>query len=436
MSKFRDAAVAFGLVLSSGAAGAGPLDLGRPAAPAEIAAWDIDIRPDGVGLPEGRGDVETGEEIYAEKCAVCHGDFGEGVDRWPALAGGWDTLASDDPVKTVGSYWPYLSTVWDYVHRAMPFGDAQSLSADEVYAITAYVLYSNDLVEDDFELSRENFSEIRLPNEANFFMDDREESPLFGPREVCMSDCKADVKITARARIIDVTPEETNAAPTQPETQPDAPETSETTPAAVPTLDAALAAKGEKVFKKCKACHQVGDKAKNRNGPVLNGIYGAPVGAVEGFKYSKAFAALNAEGAVWDAAALHGFLEKPRKWAKGTKMSFAGLRKEADRAAVIEYLKSVSAAGSADPDVDPAILAIAGDREYGEYLASECMTCHRADGTDEGIPSIAGWPKEDFVIAMQAYKTGARPHPVMRMMAGRLSDEEIASLAVYFETLD
>ena len=117
------------------------LGLGRAATNNEIKAWDIDIRPDGKGLPVGSGSVIIGEELYTDNCASCHGDFGEGIDRWPELAGGFDTLDSEDPVKTVGSYWPYLSTVWDYVHRAMPFGNAQSLNNDEVYAITAYIYY-------------------------------------------------------------------------------------------------------------------------------------------------------------------------------------------------------------------------------------------------------------------------------------------------------
>ncbi|MEO1294163.1 MAG: c-type cytochrome, partial [Pseudomonadota bacterium] len=107
------------------------------------------------------------------------------------------------------------------------------------------------------------------------------------------------------------------------------------------SFDAALAAEGEKVFKKCKSCHQVGDGAKNRSGPVLTDIVGAPVAAVENFKYSGALLAKAEEGVVWDDAALDAFLAKPRDWAKGTKMTFAGLRKEEDRQAVIEYLKSV-----------------------------------------------------------------------------------------------
>jgi mono/diheme cytochrome c family protein len=183
--------------------------LGREATADEVKAWDIDIRPDGKGLPEGKGTVAQGEEVYAEKCASCHGDFGEGVDRWPVLAGGQGTLAADRPVKTIGSYWPYLSTVWDYIHRAMPFGEAQSLEPDEVYAITAYLLNMNDIVDSDFELSKENFTSIKLPNEDELHRG-------FAPghasacqwQEPCMENCKeGEVKITGRARILDVTPD-------------------------------------------------------------------------------------------------------------------------------------------------------------------------------------------------------------------------------------
>ncbi|GMG81998.1 cytochrome c [Paralimibaculum aggregatum] len=196
------------LALAAAPAAAGPLGLGRAATPAEVAAWDIDVRPDGTGLPEGAGDVLTGEEVFAEKCAYCHGDFGEGVDRWPVLAGGQGTLTDERPVKTIGSYWPYLSTVFDYINRAMPFGEAQSLSPDEVYAITAYLLYMNDVVDDDgFVLSHENFSEVRLPNEDNFRADPRPDTPLAKAAPPCMTGCKDSVEITARAVILDVTPD-------------------------------------------------------------------------------------------------------------------------------------------------------------------------------------------------------------------------------------
>ena len=189
---------------------AGSFNLGREATPDEVAAWDIDVRPDGTGLPEGKGTVAEGEEVFAEQCASCHGDFGEGVDRWPVLAGGQGTLKSDRPVKTIGSYWPYLSTVWDYINRAMPFGHAQSLEPDQVYAITAYLLNMNDLVDADFELSKENFTSVRLPNEANFIDDPRPDTPVMAAgKEPCMENCKeGEVKITSRAAVLDVTPEE------------------------------------------------------------------------------------------------------------------------------------------------------------------------------------------------------------------------------------
>jgi cytochrome c len=188
---------------------AGKLNLGREALPEEIAAWDIDVRPEGTGLPEGRGTVARGTEIFDERCASCHGEFGEGAGRWPELAGGRGTLKSEDPVKTIGSYWPYLSSAFDYVHRAMPFGDAQSLAPDDTYALVAYLLYLNDIVTDEsFELSKENFTSIKLPNEVNFFDDPRPDAKNIRDGEPCMTDCKATVEITRRARVLDVTPDE------------------------------------------------------------------------------------------------------------------------------------------------------------------------------------------------------------------------------------
>jgi cytochrome c len=186
------------------------LGLGRLATPEEIHAWDIDVRPDGLGLPKGSGTVMQGEKIYDANCAACHGDFGEAVGRWPVLAGGQDTLRDDRPVKTIGSYWPYLSTVYDYIRRAMPFGNARSLSDDDVYALTAYVLYLNDIVTDEnFELSDANFATIHLPNEANFIDDDRAQEPEYAERgDPCMTDCRPGAaKITMHAAVLDVTPE-------------------------------------------------------------------------------------------------------------------------------------------------------------------------------------------------------------------------------------
>ena len=191
-------------------AAAAKLAIGRLATPEEIAGWDIDIRPDGHGLPPGKGTVKEGEPLYVERCASCHGEFGESAGRWPILSGGNGSLAHDDPVKSVGSYWPYASTLIDYIRRSMPFGASQTLTNDELYAITAYVLFLNDIVEsEDFELSDRNFGTIKLPNEGNFFDDDREIAERsFWRKNPCMSDCMpAESKITGRARAIDVTPE-------------------------------------------------------------------------------------------------------------------------------------------------------------------------------------------------------------------------------------
>jgi len=183
-----------------------PFGLGTLATAEEVAGWDIDVRPDGVGAPVGSGDAVTGEEVFAERCASCHGDFGEGVDNWPVLAGGRGTLSSHDPVKTVGSYWPYVSTAYDYIYRAMPFGEAQSLTYDETYSVVAYILYMNDVIADDFVLSNENIGTVKMPNRDGFLLPDpRPDGQLAGAP--CMRNCNVSTKIIGRARIIDVTPE-------------------------------------------------------------------------------------------------------------------------------------------------------------------------------------------------------------------------------------
>jgi len=175
---------------------------GRTATQEEIAGWDIDIRPDGQGLPAGSGSVADGEGLYEAKCASCHGLFGEGEGRWPVLAGGEGTLSHERPEKTVGSYWPYASTLWDYTRRAMPFTAPQSLTADETYAITAYVLYLNEIVDEEFVLSKENFSTVKMPNEPNFFEDDRPDVK----NTACMKDCKDPASIKVVSTIAGVTP--------------------------------------------------------------------------------------------------------------------------------------------------------------------------------------------------------------------------------------
>jgi cytochrome c len=187
----------------------GHYGIGEPASARQIAGWDIDVRPDGEGAPPGKGSVKDGEEIYMTKCAACHGEFGESAGRWPQLAQGKGTLASADPIKTVGSYYPYLSSVFDYIRRAMPFGDAQSLTNDELYAVTAYVLNLNDIVDDKFVLSKETWSQVKMPNQSGFFDDDRERSEkAFWNPQPCMTNCGPAVHITGRANAIDVTPDE------------------------------------------------------------------------------------------------------------------------------------------------------------------------------------------------------------------------------------
>ena len=184
-----------------------PFNLGKIATAEEVAGWDIDVRPDGLGAPVGMGNAIDGEEVYADLCAACHGDFGEGVDRWPELVGGEGSLDTHDPLKTTGSYWPYASTLYDYVYRAMPFGEAQSLSHDETYQIVAFLLYMNDIVEDDFDLSHGNIGSIKMPNRDGFFMPDPRPDAQPLNAEPCMKNCNVATNIIGRARDIDVTPE-------------------------------------------------------------------------------------------------------------------------------------------------------------------------------------------------------------------------------------
>ncbi len=210
MSKFRKAAgLALFAALVTAPALAGKVGLGREALPEEVAAWDIDVRPDGAGLPPGKGSVGDGEQLYLQQCASCHGEFGEGAGRWPVLVGGQGSLKSEGPEKTIGSFWPYASTTFDYIKRAMPYGNARSLSDDDVYAITAFLLNQNGIVKDDFVLSKENFSKVKLPNEQSFYDDDREKAERhFWQKDPCMKNCKPDAKVTGRARMVDVTPED------------------------------------------------------------------------------------------------------------------------------------------------------------------------------------------------------------------------------------
>ena len=184
-------------------------NIGKLATKIEVAGWDIDVRPDGVGAPKGNGNAIDGEEIYVNRCAACHGDFGEGIDRWPALVGGDGTLASHDPEKTTGSYWPYASTIFDYIYRSMPFGEAQTLTHDETYKLVAYLLNMNEIIDEDFVLSDKNIGKIKMPNASGFLLPDpRPDVTKYKDGQPCMKNCNVPVKIIGKARDIDVTPDD------------------------------------------------------------------------------------------------------------------------------------------------------------------------------------------------------------------------------------
>lgn len=204
--------------------------------------------------------------------------------------------------------------------------------------------------------------------------------------------------------------------------------------------------RGAEVFAKCRACHEIGLGARHRVGPLLNNIFGRRAGTLEGYRYSPAMTDAGQGGLVWSEEGLSAYLEAPKKAVPGTRMNFPGIGDAADRAALIVFIRQYSpGAGNipeapptapvlgADPVVPDEILAIRGDPAYGEYLSSECVTCHQASGADKGIPSITGWPSETFVTALHAYKNKARDNRVMQLIASTLSDEEIAALAAYFE---
>jgi cytochrome c len=150
----------------------GRYGIGRAATPAEVAGWNIDIGRDGNGLPPGSGSISRGREVFAQQCAACHGDKGEGGvgDR---LAGGQGTLATPHPVRTVGSYWPYAPTLFDYIRRAMPQSAPESLSNDDVYAVSAYILNLNGLFPGDATLDAKSLPAIKMPNRRMFVGDPR-----------------------------------------------------------------------------------------------------------------------------------------------------------------------------------------------------------------------------------------------------------------------
>jgi len=147
-------------------------DIGTPVTDQDLAAWNIDVAPDGRGLPAGSGDVATGAHLFAAKCAACHGAQGQGGLGDP-LIGGQGTLASAKPRRTVGSYWPYATTLFDYIRRAMPYNAPESLSADEVYAVSAFLLNQNGIVPANTRLDAASLPRVVMPNHDGFVADPR-----------------------------------------------------------------------------------------------------------------------------------------------------------------------------------------------------------------------------------------------------------------------
>lgn len=151
--------------------------IGRPATRAQIAAWNIDVNPAGVGLPAGRGSYEQGARVFAAQCAACHGTRGEGIATNPRLVGAEpkDFSFGKDPklVKTVGNYWPYATTLYDYINRAMPFGAPGTLTPDEVYSVVAWLLAENGVIGRDVVMDRQSLPRVRMPARERFVPGDR-----------------------------------------------------------------------------------------------------------------------------------------------------------------------------------------------------------------------------------------------------------------------
>ena len=146
--------------------------MGRPPTAEEVKAWDLTIPPDGEGLPPGRGTTTLGEAIYAKRCASCHGKKGEGP-KYSRLIGGHGTLATAKPIKTIGSFWPYATTLWSYIRRAQPFDAPGSLTADQVYAVTAYLLYLNGIIGEHDIMDAKTLPQVKMPNRDGFVTDPR-----------------------------------------------------------------------------------------------------------------------------------------------------------------------------------------------------------------------------------------------------------------------
>lgn len=170
------AAAASLIAAAAAVASDAPLGIGRSPAPGELAARMISVAPDGTGLPAARGTAREGKKTYEAQCGACHGMRGEGIGEYPPLVGNHKTLATEQPEYTVGSYWPYATTVWDYINRAMPYQAAGTLKPEEVYAVTAYVLFLNGIVRESDVLDAKSLPRVRMPNRDGFVDDPRPSS--------------------------------------------------------------------------------------------------------------------------------------------------------------------------------------------------------------------------------------------------------------------
>lgn len=202
--------VFFAVVIASASASAAEQQrygYGSTPTKAQIDGWAIAVRPDGQGLPPGSGSVADGDELYANVCASCHGTFGEGAGRYPRIAG-QGKLTGDRPEETVGSYWPYATTLFDYINRAMPFPSPHVLPPDQVYALTAYVLNLNALVDDNFVADAKSLPLVKMPNRDGFSWKD----PRPDTHDVaCMTNCRApaETQVTSTAEGKTLTPRTT-----------------------------------------------------------------------------------------------------------------------------------------------------------------------------------------------------------------------------------
>lgn len=213
-------------------------------------------------------------------------------------------------------------------------------------------------------------------------------------------------------------------------------------------IDLGDAENGAEIWRyECAACHEMGAGAVDGIGPHLNSIFGRRAAALDGFPYSESIRRMGRDGMVWDFRRLDAYIADPYALVSGTRMSYQGLDNAQERADLLAFIRLYSDSPANIPEAQPTatrleidlpdrVLAISGDREWGEYLGNECVTCHQASGAASGIPSITYWPEPRFVAAMHAYREGLRPHQVMQTIARRLTDEDIASLAAYFATID